>query len=145
MSYRFNFYGVLRCTEGETKARTKGHSHRLIFDWSHKTSDELLSELDLPPRNHKYVTEIKEEDFKSEFGKGIQKIVVDEMIVRLVMVIPLYTKNGTVLPLPCILDTGAPKMIYLGRESFNRIDKMKYVGYGMYFNQVFGRNALGRK
>ena len=72
MCYRFNLYGVLRCTEGETKARTKGH--RLIFDWSHKASDVLLSELDLPPRNHNYVTEIKEEDCKVNSAKVFKKL-----------------------------------------------------------------------
>ena len=141
MSYRSNFYGGLRCTEGETKAQMKGH--RLIFELSHKPSDVLLSKLDLLPRNLKYVIEIKEEEFKSEFGKGIQKVVIDEMVARLVMVVPLYTKNGTILPLPCILDTGAPRMIYLGRESFNRIDKMKYIGYGAYFNKFLGEMHWG--
>ena len=78
-------------------------------------------------------------------GKGIQAVVVDDVIARLVMVVPLYTKNGIILPLPCILDTGAHKMIYLGRESFNCIDKMKYIGYGMYFNKFLGEMHWGNK
>ena len=34
-------------------------------------------------------------------------------------------------------------MIYLGRESFDRIDKTKSVGYGLYFDKFLGEMHWG--
>ena len=105
-----------------------------------KSLDVLLNEMDLPPRNCKYATELDEDEYNQEFPQSITRIKMDDKLVRFVAVVPFYPKQktGVVIPIPFILDTGAPGVVYLGRKTSKVLDTMKYIGYGKYFNKLTG-------
>ena len=90
----------------------------------------LLQEWDLPPKNPDYLTEITENKFKTDFGEII-KLIKNEnsMSWRWVTVLPLYTERGSVLPLPVIIDTGAPRMLYMGTTAYFKLESLRCVGY----------------
>jgi len=50
--------------------------------------------------------------------------------------IPLYTKKCTVVPIPFLADTGAPRM---GSEAWRRSVKMNYIGCGIQINTILGK------
>ena len=105
-----------------------------------KSLDVLLNEMDLPPRNRKYATELDEDEYNQEFPQSIARIKMDNKLVRFVAIVPFYPKQktGVVIPIPFILDTGAPGVVYLGRKTSKVLDTMKYIGYGKYFNKLTG-------
>lgn len=57
--------------------------------------------------------------------------------------IPLYVrdKHGveSVVPVPCILDTGAPKMLYFGRIATNILTSIGCIQWGVYNSWVIGK------
>ena len=117
---------------------------RTIFEKSSpvcaKSLDVLLNEMDLPPSSHKYATEINEDEYNQEFPQSITRIKMENELVGYVAIIPLYPKRKTnvVIPIPFILDTGAPGVIYLGKKVFNMLDTMKCIGHGKYFSKMTG-------
>lgn len=77
----------------------------------HKSLDVVLSSIDPPLMNEKFLMDITKEEFKAEFSPNniIDATYHKGLISKLIAVIPCNIRNGKVVPLPCILDTGAPK------------------------------------
>ena len=85
------------------------------------------------------------EDYNTEFGNGdagdfTWKRYIDDDLARLGILLPLHTKRGTIILVPWIIDTGAPRMLYLGKKlkAFNQLDKLHYIGYGINGNAFTG-------
>ena len=95
---------------------------RTIFEKSSpvraKSLDVLLNEMDLPPSSHKYATEMNEDEYNQEFPQSITRIKMENELVGYVAIIPFYPKRKTnvVIPIPFILDTGAPGVIYWAKR-----------------------------
>ena len=62
---------------------------------------------------------------------------------RLIGVIPLYVPKeqgfaGSIVPIPYILDTGAPKMLYLGRKALKCLGGLHCIEWGTYKKRAIG-------
>ena len=124
-------------------ASWKSENKELCLTEVVESKDILLTEMDLPPSNPKYLVEMTVEDYNTECGNGdsgnfIWKRYIDDDLARLGILLPLHTKRGTIIPVPWIIDTGAPMMLYLGKEAFNQLDKLHYIGYGIYGSAFTG-------
>ena len=71
-------------------------------------NDVLLQRHDLLPRDRNYLQAIGKEDFTPS------SIVEVAAAPRLAIVLPLQIEDGRVVPIPLIIDTGAPGFMYLG-------------------------------
>ena len=91
-------------------------SRRGIID--RPLEDVLLNKLDFPKLEHDYLTVVSKEWFQGKYGLGkISTIYAPSMPntpKHWTGVLPLELEDGAVIPLPLILDTGAPGMLYLG-------------------------------
>jgi len=106
-------------------------------------SDILLNKTDLPLDHPRYLKMISEDEYNTEFGspKICEILDFDQQVKRLVAVIPLYigSQNRNVIPVPCIVDTGAPKMLYLGKVATQCLESFNCLGYGTYANVALGK------
>lgn len=92
--------------------------------------DILLHQWDLPPDDPDYLTVLQEKRFLEKYGIGkFHKIYLPEMnrTRRLAVVLPLKIADGKVIPIPYIVDTGAPGLIYLGSKPLDILSKMGLV------------------
>jgi len=96
---------------------------RNLLEYKKQPGKILLRSFDLPPDNPYYLKEITESMYKKEFDETIKMLKMDNYR-RLVTVLPLYTNRNTVVPLPCVVDTGAPRMLYLGSAALNILDAL---------------------
>ena len=86
---------------------------RNIFDFA--KSDCLVSELDILKHDARYLQKIQENDYMTmDNSLYIRVSMVKGLYHRLATIIPLHIKSGMVVPIPCIIDTGAPAYFILG-------------------------------
>jgi len=98
------------------------------MDGSELRFDVLLTNRDLPPHHSAYLTEMHKDDFDREFKNSpITALWASgsHYFRRLTVVLPLEVPaSGKVIPIPFILDTGAPTVMNLGvgalRELFKK-------------------------
>lgn len=119
--------------------------------------DILLHQWDLPPTDPDYLTAIEEKKFIEKYGDGILfKIRPPELNVkgvegrvrRLAVVLPLKLAPSKVIPIPYIVDTGAPGMIYFGTKTLtilNDMNLIKNVHYNEFHYLVSGVITCGKK
>lgn len=90
--------------------------------------DILLHKLDFPKLEHDYLTVVSKKWFQDKYGSGkistIYSPSVPDMPKRLTAVLPLELEDGAVIPLPMIIDTGAPGMLYLGSKPLSVLNKL---------------------
>lgn len=76
--------------------------------------------------NKAFLTLISEQDFENRFGDipSVIKVFTPEgHLRRLAIVLPLYVRNNEVIPIPMIVDTGAPDYLYLGTGAFHILEE----------------------
>lgn len=77
--------------------------------------DFLLSECNVVTLDDRYLRKIPDEEYqKMDRSLYIQISRVKSNYRRLATILPLYTSEKLVVPIPCIIDTGAPTTIVLG-------------------------------
>ena len=108
--------------------------------------DILLHQWDLPPDDSDYLTVLKEERFIEKYGIGkFHKIHLPTR--RLAIVLPLKIAADKLIPIPYIVDTGAPGVIYLGSKSLDILSKMglvKQVQYNEFQYLLSGMVTYGK-
>ena len=80
----------------------------------------LLRDIDLPKVDPDYFKVISKVRFFQKFGKcsPLQKVFLPQIAV----VLPLHLSNGEdIIPIPFIVDTGAPNCMYLGTGAVTRL------------------------
>lgn len=88
--------------------------------------DTLLHKSDLPPKDPDYLRVMDQEHFRKKFGV-VKRIFIYDTIPKLdknkrriprryAAVLPLEVKELGVIPIPFIMDTGAPGALYLGSK-----------------------------
>jgi len=89
---------------------------RSVYDFP--ISDYLLSFLDVAPKDDRFLNYMSVEDYESSSFEDelyTKAYVSSGYYKRLVTVLPLYTDHDQkVVPIPCIIDTGAPATLVLG-------------------------------
>ena len=103
----------------------------------------ILDESDFPKRHPMHLKLVAEKDYKREYEENVTEVFgKDDKTKRLIAVIPLYPKKQglvrRVVPIPCILDTGVPKMLYLGRRAIKILDDLRCIQWGTYENRAIG-------
>ena len=70
-----------------------------------------------------------------------------ESIRRLAIVLPLQIGSSNVIPIPFIVDTGAPEFMYLGSGAVNELKEVKVVKYitGIHAFRLLGKLCRGDK
>ena len=116
--------------------------------------DILLHQWDLPPTDPDYLMVI-EEKFIEKYGDGMLfKVPPPEpnakrKIRRLAVVLPLkLAPSGKVIPIPYIVDTGAPGIVYFGTKTvtiLNSMNLIKNVHYYEFHYLVSGVITCGKK
>lgn len=89
-----------------------------------------LHEWDLPPADPDYLKIVEEKLFIEKYGGGkVYKIHVagTKRMRRLTVVLPLKIAKNKVIPIPCIVDTGAPGLFYLGSKPLELLNAMSLV------------------
>ena len=86
----------------------------------------LLWDIDLPKVDPDYLKVISKVRFFQKFGKcsPFQKVFLphDKTLRKIAVVLPLHLSNGeNVIPIPFIVDTGAPNCMYLGTGAVTRL------------------------
>jgi len=104
---------------------------------------ERLSVKDLPPSNQRFLSELSEEEYRVNFSDTVNKIYDGSKLRKLFCVLPLYTSQGSIIPIPCLVLTGAPKMIYLGKESWRRLVNSHHIKQDIKCNDL-GFHLVGK-
>ena len=117
--------------------------------------DILLHQWDLPPTDPDYLTVIEEKKFIQKYGDGMlfkvppPKPNAIRKIRRLAVVLPLkLAPSGKVIPIPYIVDTGAPGIVYFGTKTvtiLNSMNLIKNVHYYEFHYLVSGVITCGKK
>ena len=109
------------------KPSLEWHSVRGIIDYPF--NDILLHQSDLPPADEDYLRVVDKEHFKKKYGDAKRIFIYDSVPIvdpatnykervpkRLAAVLPLEVEKLGVIPIPFILDSGAPGGLYLGTK-----------------------------
>ena len=109
-----------------------------------------MREVDLPPRDPKFLTYIPKSQFPKLYSMDVIPIndVEEESrgkqpsvpnIRRYAIVLPLFT-DSQAIPIPFILDTGAPEFIYLCSAAVHHLDRLEAIKEttGLYPYQLLG-------
>lgn len=85
--------------------------------------DVLLTNLDLPDKHEDYFQAIPLHQYKNNFSMNMKLIVRNGRIRRLAVVLPLLLDDepDKVIPIPFIVDTGAPEFLYLCSTAVDRL------------------------
>ena len=100
---------------------------RGIIDGPLPLDDTLLH---LPPADPDYLKILEEKLFIEKYGGGkVYKIRIagTKRMRRLAVVLPLKISKNKVIPIPCVVDTGAPGLIYLGSKPLELLYAMNLV------------------
>ena len=90
----------------------------------------LLQESDLYPTNKLFLSKCNIQEFGSQFGRPSKVKMMhhgtSDKVWRLNIVLPLHTLKDpdTVVPIPFIIDTGAPYDLYLGTGAIQALHEM---------------------
>ncbi len=100
---------------------------RQIIESEQYPHNFLLQEQDLMKVDESFLRFISEQDFHKKFGdipSVMEVFTPDEAhLRRLGIVLPLHVSNNKVIPIPMILDTGAPESLCLGTGAFRILDE----------------------
>ena len=100
----------------------------------------LFREFDLPPADPDYLTVMPEEKrFVEKYGDGKWFKIHHpeaEILRRLAIVLPLKIAGDKVIPIPYIVDTGAPGLIYLGTKPLDILNGMNLLTHVMHDDEV---------
>ena len=90
--------------------------------------DIALRKIDFPNLEHDYLTVVSKEWFQGKYGLGRVSIISEpsrpNIPRRLAAVLPLELEDGAVIPIPLLLFTGAPGMLYLGSKPLSVLNDM---------------------
>ena len=104
-------------------------ARRWIFDFARK-SEVLLSELDLMSSDERFLKPLPIQEYK-RMDDSLYKPILSmrgQKYKRLATIAPLYIENKTmVVPIPCIIDTGAPTFMLLGTGAINALTSHKLI------------------
>ena len=118
------------CTHRPLSAAIRG-SRGIIDDGSLPLHDvHKLHQSDLPPADPDYLKILEEDLFIEKYGGGkVYKISIagTDKVRRLTVVLPLKIAKSKVIPIPCVVDTGAPGLIYLGSKPLELLYTMNLV------------------
>uniref|UniRef100_A0A1X7V2R0 Peptidase A2 domain-containing protein n=1 Tax=Amphimedon queenslandica TaxID=400682 RepID=A0A1X7V2R0_AMPQE len=92
----------------------------------------LLQDEDLPPKHDGYLTLMSWSQFQKEFdetegGPKVTKVMLGGKIRRVTTVLPMQISDGRVIPIPFIIDSGAPGLMYLGTGSLGRLKELNLI------------------
>ena len=110
--------------------------------------DLLLRDVDLPPKDPKFLTYIPKSRFEKLYSMDVIPINDKESrgkqpnipnIRRYAIVLPLYT-DSQAIPIPFVLDSGAPEFIYLCSAAVHHLDRLEVIKEttGAYPYQLLG-------
>ena len=107
----------------------------------------LLKEADLVKYDETYLKPVCEKEFTKKFGETppVDEVYHGTYLRRLAIVLPLQVSSNMVVPIPFIIDTGAPKYLYLGTGAFDSLKK--YIDYtiGICPYRLLGTLTRGEK
>ena len=85
----------------------------------------ILTKADLVKYDETYLKPVCEKEFIKRFGETppVDEVYDGTYLRRLAIVLPLQVSNNMVVPIPFIIDTGAPKYLYLGPGAFDSLEK----------------------
>ena len=121
-------------------------------------SDEkdLLWEADVPPRHPDYLRRIPKAKYDAQFSKEVIKIyepqeksskgITRPSLQWYVIILPLTAGPSQVIPIPFILDTGAPEFVYLCTSAvlaLTDVGALKPPNVGMTINCMELYSVLG--
>ena len=97
-----------------------------------QVADEfLLQEHDLPPVDQDYFKLISQDEFVGKYGKNPHLLKImgpNEISLRqIATVLPLHVSGTGVVPIPFIVDTGTPEVMYLGSGSVAKLKELKLI------------------
>lgn len=141
---------------GKTASRilksTFHSSKRMIFPEMERIAELLLRDVDLPRKDPDFFRVVSKSTFAKRFSTDLIEIqevtgkyAEEESLRRYAIVLPLQVQAGSgddVIPIPFILDTGAPDFIYICRTAVNRLaalNSIKEVTTSRFSHQVIGR------
>lgn len=89
----------------------------------------LLQEMDLVNADEDYLKCICEKEFLKKFGvfPSLSAVSFNREIRRLSIILPLYITGNKVIPIPFIVDTGAPDFMYLGTGALRELKKAQVI------------------
>ena len=103
-----------------------------VSDFTVQPPEFLLQAIDLPEAHPDYLQVVSKQHFIKRFGEHppLQRVFspVDRTLRRIAVVLPLHLRNGSdVIPIPFIIDTGAPCCMYLGTGAVTRLRDAKMI------------------
>ena len=108
----------------------------------------LLQEQDLMKMDETFLRITNEHDFEKKFGNNpsVMKVYApgEAQLRRLGIILPLHISSNRVIPLPLILDTGAPESLYLGTGAFGILNKENLIT-GVLPYRLLGTLHRGKK
>ena len=91
----------------------------------------LLQEHDLVEMDETFLRITNEHDFQKKFGRipPVMKVYAPDeaQLRRLGIILPLHISSNRVIPLPLILDTGAPESLYFGTGAFQILNEANLI------------------
>jgi hypothetical protein len=97
-------------------------------DWSlsvGSSSEFHLQEIDLPKPDPDFLRVVSKQHFTKKFGEKQPLLKIYSPVVksirRVVMTLPLHVKGDNIIPIPFIIDTGAPHFAYFGTGAVMRL------------------------
>ena len=140
---------------GKTASRilksTFHSSKRMIFPEMERRAELLLRDVDLPRKDPDFFRVVSKSAFAKRFSMELIEIqevtgkyyAEEESLRRYAIVLPLQTgSRDDVIPIPFILDTGAPDFMYFCRTAVKKLaalNSIKEVTTGRFSHQVIGR------
>ena len=126
----------LRLGRSLTAARCR--SIRGILDGASSLTDILLHKSDLPPIEHDYLKVVEKEYFRKKYGDAkrifmyapvptIDPMSKQCMPKRYAAVVGLEVRKVGVVPIPLIMNSGAPGYLYLGSKPLEILMKMNLI------------------
>ena len=106
---------VNRIGTSVTRLLSMRHTRKLIIESGEK--DPMLWEADLPPKHPDYLRRIPVAKYVAQCTKDVFKIydkgITRPSVRRYALVLPLTAGPSQVIPIPLIVDTGAPEFVQL--------------------------------
>lgn len=123
---------------GRSLTATRCRSIRGILDYASSLTDMLLHRSDLPPIEHDYLKVVEKEYFRNKYGDAkrifiyapvptIDPMSKQRMPKRFAAVVGLEVRKLGVIPIPVILNPGAPRCLYLGSKPLKILMEMNLI------------------
>ena len=98
-------------------------ARRWLFDFG-KSSEALFTEVDVIPSDERFLKPLSVKDYERMDDSLYRPLFVTPgpFYKRLATIVPLYDMKKTiVVPIPCVIDTGAPAFLLLGTAARNAL------------------------